>query len=98
MASRDIQILFEGKTAHASQPKTGLNPTQAIVQLTHFLNHSLDGFDFTSDTLATITHIQIGEPTFGISPGQGEIRVTIRAEKNHDLELLEKLIIEESEN
>ena len=92
MASKGLKFSLKGQTAHASQPQTGINPTESIVQLTHFINHSLESIEFTSTTLATITHVNIGEPTLGISPGEGQVWVTIRAEKDHDLDLLESLI------
>ncbi len=96
-ASKGIKLKFKGATSHASQPHTGVNPSNSIVQLYHFISHSLERIEFTNDTLATITHINIGEPSLGISPGIGELWVTIRAFENHDLDLLERSIIEEAQ-
>lgn len=92
MASKGLKISLKGRTAHASQPSTGASPTECIFQLTQFINHELLSLDFTADTLATITHINIGERTFGISPGKGELWLTIRSIQNHDLDFLEESI------
>ena len=54
--------------------------------------------------LLTIIHIQLGEISFGTSPGYAEIRITLRAFENEDMNLLtsycEKIIqeISHSEN
>ncbi|MEL6745473.1 MAG: M20/M25/M40 family metallo-hydrolase, partial [Pseudomonadota bacterium] len=36
--------------------------------------------------LATVTHVSVGEPTFGIAPGEGRLFVTLRASKDEALE------------
>ncbi|MGV1893472.1 amidohydrolase [Agrobacterium vitis] len=78
-ASRGLKITLTGKTAHASQPETGLSPMQAISSLMPALtalSHSAPPApDFR---LATVTHAKLGEPAFGIAPGDGEIWVTLR--------------------
>ena len=36
--------------------------------------------------LATLTHAKLGEPTFGIAPADGELRVTLRSMTNARME------------
>ena len=36
--------------------------------------------------LATLTHASLGEPSFGISPGSGELRVTLRSQTDRRME------------
>ncbi len=91
-ASTGIKIRLYGKTAHASSPQTGLSPAMGITQLTTVLNALVGASDFADFALLTITHVQVGEPTFGISPGVGELRVTVRAYQDADLDKLKALI------
>lgn len=91
-ASTGIKIDLFGKTAHASSPETGVSPVVAVSRLTAILNRIVSANDFTDFTLLTITHLQVGEPTFGVSPGNAELRLTIRAYQDHDLEKLKNLI------
>ncbi len=53
---------------------------------------------FKDFVLLTIIHIQLGEISFGTSPGYAELRVTLRAFENEDMEVLtdkcEKIIRE----
>lgn len=78
-ASRGMRIRLTGKTAHASQPDTGLSPMAAMVALMP----ALTGLSRSSPPdrgfrLATVTHACLGERAFGIAPGDGEIWVTLR--------------------
>lgn len=78
-ASRGMKIRLSGKTAHASQPETGLSPMAAMSKLmpalTALSNGAPPAIDFT---LATVTHASLGEQAFGIAPGDAEIWVTLR--------------------
>lgn len=79
-ASRGLKIAFSGKTAHASQPETGISPMQAISQLMPDLTALSHGAPSAPDfRLATVTHAKLGEPAFGIAPGDAEIWVTLRS-------------------
>lgn len=80
-ASQGLKIIFTGRTAHASLPHTGLSPAPAAAELVPALA-ALSGGDLGQGTftLATITHLKIGEPAFGIAPGHGEVWVTLRSE------------------
>lgn len=96
-ASTGIKIRLFGKTAHASSPETGVSPAIGISQLAMILQSLVAKYSFRDFTLLTITHLQVGEPSFGISPGEGELRVTIRAYQDKDLDKLKELIESEVE-
>lgn len=96
-ASTGIKIRLFGKTAHASSPETGVSPALGISQLTMALQSLVENSRFSDFTLLTITHLQVGQPSFGISPGEGELRVTIRAYQDEDLNKLKELIESEVE-
>ena len=78
-ASRGMRIRLTGKTAHASQPDTGLSPMAAMVALMPALTRlSRSAPPDRGFRLATVTHASLGERAFGIAPGDGEIWVTLR--------------------
>ncbi len=78
-ASRGMKIRLSGKTAHASQPETGISPMAAISTLMPALTAlSYDAPPSLDFRLATVTHAWLGEPAFGIAPGDAEIWVTLR--------------------
>ncbi|MFB2531629.1 amidohydrolase [Paracoccus sp. p3-h83] len=79
-ASCGLRAVLTGKTSHASAPEAGLSPAPAIARLVAGLQAlGPGGAVVPGYRLATITHLAVGEPTFGVAPGQGEIRVTLRA-------------------
>ena len=88
-ASRGMQILFEGKSSHAAAPEDGLSPARAMAALMTSLP-ALGGGTIGEDTfaLSTLTHANLGEPTFGIAPADGELRVTLRTMSNARMESL----------
>ena len=80
-ASCGLEIRLSGRTAHASQPETGVPPTPAIAALIPALQGlSTPEPDNPADfALATITHIRVGEPAFGVAPGEAALWVTLRS-------------------
>ena len=78
-ASRGMKIRLSGKTAHASQPETGLSPMRAMASLMPALtNLAISMPPDPAFRMATVTHATLGEAAFGIAPGDGEIWVTLR--------------------
>ncbi|MDD2345275.1 MAG: amidohydrolase [Bacteroidales bacterium] len=104
-ASKGMTVKLIGKSSHAAEPQNGISPADAISQIISRL-HKLreDKALFSDFILLTIIHIQLGEISFGTSPGYAEIRITLRAFENEDMNLLtsycEKIIqeISHSEN
>ncbi|MBM1220956.1 amidohydrolase [Ponticoccus sp. SC2-23] len=88
-ASRGMQIRFEGKSAHAAAPQDGLSPGPAMAALMTALPALGEGTLADPDfALSTLTHAHLGEPTFGIAPAEGELRVTLRTMTNARMEAL----------
>lgn len=89
-ASLGLKISFSGKTAHAADPEDGVSPAFAIASLIPELDALGQGGELDRDfRLATITHVNIGAPTFGIAPGDGVIYATLRTAGDAELEYLE---------
>jgi len=85
-ASQGLQIRFTGKTAHAANPEDGVSPALAVSTLVPALNElGLGGTLDENFRLATITHVQIGEPTFGIAPSDAVLNITLRATSDEAL-------------
>jgi metal-dependent amidase/aminoacylase/carboxypeptidase family protein len=74
-----VQIRLAGKSSHAAMPEDGVSPAGAMAELMTALpalsrGRALD----EAFRLCTLTHARLGAPTFGIAPGEGEIRATLR--------------------
>ena len=95
-ASEGLRILFEGKASHASAPEEGMNPSgviaRVILRAEELARDQSDGM-----LLCTITGVSLGTGDFGISPGDGEICMTLRAEKEDRMKYLERQIISYAE-
>ncbi len=73
-------LRFQGRTSHAMEPEAGLNPSLAIAELIQACdalnhNHPAD-VDFR---LVTPIHVRVGSPAYGVSAGDGELHLTLRA-------------------
>jgi len=80
-ASRGMRIGLAGRTAHASLPETGLSPAPALARLMQDLPKLSEGTDLADQgfALVTVCHSRLGEPAFGIAPGEAELFVTLRS-------------------
>ena len=78
-ASLGLSIKLSGKTSHAADPEEGVSPAPAISALIPKLNQLGTGGKLDENfRLVTVTHVNIGEPTFGIAPGDGVLYATLR--------------------
>ncbi|WBU58897.1 amidohydrolase [Paracoccus albus] len=82
-ASVGMRVLLDGATSHASEPEKAKTPSLALSAIVPALL-SLAHSDVTQPDfrLVTITHINMGEPAFGITPGAAEIWVTLRTQRD----------------
>ncbi|MFN4099634.1 MAG: amidohydrolase [Pararhodobacter sp.] len=88
-ASLGLRITLTGGTAHASMPETANAPTPALPRLIDGLRAMGPGGPMAPGfRLATITHLRMGEPAFGIAPGEAELWVTLRGLSDEDLNAL----------
>ena len=78
-ASRGMRIALTGKTAHASMPEFGISPMASVAGLMPALT-ALGGRGPLGEgfEMVTVTHAKLGEPAFGVAPGQAEIWATLR--------------------
>ncbi|MDA7427650.1 amidohydrolase [Primorskyibacter aestuariivivens] len=78
-ASRGMKLRLRGKEAHASEPQNGVSPAPVLAELAHAFPALSRGKIGEPDfTLVTLTHLRMGAPAFGISPGEAEIFATLR--------------------
>ncbi len=94
-AVRSIVFRFRGRTAHASQPLLGENPTIAIGELVA-AGAAMCVHDEQSDEfrLVTCVHVRVGSVAYGVSAGDGEVHFTMRAWSDDRLELLQTELVE----
>jgi amidohydrolase len=89
-ASVGIEVKLYGKTSHAGEPEKGINPARAVAEI---MNGIMDLPDqkhlFGEMVLATIVHVSLGSIAFGTSAGYAEVRATLRAYLDKDLERLQ---------
>lgn len=88
-ASLGLEITLSGKTAHAASPEDGRSPAGAVADLIPALSALGIGGTLTEAfRLVTITHVRVGEPTFGVAPGEGVIFATLRTASDAALDAL----------
>lgn len=78
-ASQGLEIRLTGKTAHAADPEDGISPAMAVSKLIPALTGLGQGEGLDDDfARVTLTHVQMGAPSFGIAPGDAVIFATLR--------------------
>ena len=91
-ASEGLKLVFCGKTSHASAPEDGSNPADVIAKVILYAEETVR--QRTGGLLlCTVTGIRLGSGDFGISPGEGELCLTLRAENEKDMKDLETEIL-----
>ena len=94
-ASFGLKMTFDGRTAHASQPETGRNPSELLAVLIHLLEKKREQMKAVKPlTTLVITHAVLGEETFGVAPGHAELWLTLRSFDDRNLELMASQVIE----
>ena len=88
-ASLGLKLIFEGATSHASQPEKGNNPQRVITTLLDAFQKKYENLKRDKfHTTLTVTHVAIGEETFGVTPGHAEIWLTLRSQDDKSLQNL----------
>jgi amidohydrolase len=99
-ASTGMVIKLKGQTSHAAEPENGVSPAIAFSNIIQGLTNLTEKSKFHHLVLSTVIHAKMGEIAFGTSPGYAEIRATLRAYKDDELDkliaLAEELVIKES--
>ena len=86
-ASEGMEIRLVGQPSHASAPEEGCNPSAVISEVVLYIKKLLEK-PYQGMVLCTVTGIRVGEGDFGISPGEGTLRLTLRAEYEEELAAL----------
>lgn len=92
-ASRGLVLNFKGKQSHAAYPEQGINPAWLMSELICRLPGLFKSPEFEGMVLATIVEVRVGEEAFGVSPGDGKLALTVRAERLEDLERFQASIV-----
>ncbi len=89
--SAGLRVTLRGRTAHAAHPEQGRSPDRAMGELITALV-TLPPRPDAGDALelVTVTHARLGDPAFGIAPGEAEILATLRADDDDALSALRK--------
>lgn len=89
-ASRGARIRLVGKTSHAAHPEAGHSPAPAVSRLIEGLPKlalKVDGF-----ALVSVVHARLGDPGYGVTPGDGEVLATLRSDNDVAMERLVRLV------
>lgn len=90
-AANSIIIKFKGKTSHAAEPELGKNPAGAMAELTQqFLAQNNPDLNDAGFKIATPIYTTMGEKSYGVSAGYGELHFTLRAWNNDVIRQFEK--------
>ncbi len=92
-ASEGLTIRLLGKQAHASTPEDGKNPSAAISRLALYAQR-LPALPCRGMAMCTITGINAGTGDFGISPGEGTLCLTLRAELEPEMKQMEEQVLQ----
>lgn len=96
-ASRGLSFTFHGTTCHASQPEDGKNPAFAVAEMIQASRTLLESHTFEGLVLCTVIHAEIGQENFGIAAGEGQLALTLRADREDELARLETLLRTEAQ-
>lgn len=78
-AVRSMIVIFKGKTSHAAEPELGINPAKAMADFMQFaLSESNNNTKKEDFFLVTPIYTEMGEKSYGVSAGYGEVHITIR--------------------
>lgn len=87
-ASTGVILRFKGEKSHASYPENGRNPAYAIAEIISRLPQLAHPGQYQGLVLITVIQVNVGERAFGTSAGAGELLLTVRAEREEELDAL----------
>ncbi|GAB3327153.1 amidohydrolase [Larkinella ripae] len=88
-AVQSLLVRFRGKVSHSAEPEKGLNPAYLMADFTLKTKPFIHP-DSHSDEFALITPVYttLGETSYGISAGYGEVHLTLRTRTSQKMERL----------
>ncbi|NJM40326.1 MAG: amidohydrolase [Anaerolineae bacterium] len=93
-AVSSLILRFMGRTSHASQPELGINPSLAVAELLRE-SDALNRNDPSAPEFQLVTPVcvRVGSPAYGVSAGDGEVHLTLRAWDDGRLDRLREAIV-----
>lgn len=94
-AVKSMIVRFRGKVSHSAEPEHGLNPAYLMAEFT-LQSRAIEQKDPNSEDFALITPIYttLGEQSYGISAGYGEVHLTLRTRNNERMEALTRHLLD----
>lgn len=96
-ASKGLTVRMTGQRSHASEPEKGRNPAFALASLIKHIE-SLLNKPHRGMVLCTVVNVLAGTKDFGISAGEGEVSMTLRADHETEMDALERSVRGEAES
>ena len=106
-ASVGLAFHFQGRASHAGTPELGISPAPALARLELYAEQRIHemterqkncpGINKDHILLLTTVGMNVGGMDFGISPGDGTIAFTLRAEDEEELKEMKNDLAAESE-
>jgi|SRR5690554_4280458 len=87
-ASVGLTAQIVGKTAHAAHPENAINPLEAAIELWSQVKNLPKNQEIDDFALATSIALHAGEETFGTSPANAKLLVTMRAAQTEHLDFM----------
>jgi amidohydrolase len=87
-----VKIQLKGQSSHAAYPHEARSPQKALCELLEKLQLIPSSFSSELINLVSITHAQLGVPSFGIVPGDATIQLTARSESQQNLDRILEMI------
>ena len=92
-SSVGLKVNIKGESAHAAHPEQVQSPLLVFNHLSEKID-SFNNFDSESFFISTLTHLKLGEESFGITPGDLTFFLTLRSASDHLLEKNKKEIVD----
>ncbi len=84
-----MEIHFRGAPSHAAYPENAISPYKAITETAEYMNRlNREKGTFSDFILGTVVNITLGEINYGVTPGDGYLRMTLRSFADQDLDKL----------
>ncbi len=86
-ASTGLRIRMTGSPTHAAYPENGKNPAGTLAQLILDVEHLTRQFQSQGKIVRmTVIGVTIGSNSYGMAASDGEVRFTVRAERESEFE------------
>ncbi len=93
-AAKSVILKLTGKTSHAAEPEHGISPAMAMAEIIQFFNQvaqpDINRNDFT---LVAPVYSMMGEKSYGVTAGYGELHYTLRSWNNEIMNKLTEEVI-----